>query len=125
MLRHGMSCFVCAVLICAGCGRAPEKTPAAAPEPADGRVRTLADAYLDGYFERNPDQITVYGVPDRRQDGLPDNSLTALKAWQAKEDAWLAQAKAIDAATVSAESLRATYAIVGEALESSIGARVC
>jgi uncharacterized protein (DUF885 family) len=121
-----MSCFVCAALICAGCGRAPEKTPAAAaPEPADGRVRALADAYLDGYFERNPDQITVYGVPDRRQDALPDNSPTALKAWQAKEDAWLAQAKAIDAAAIAAESLRATYAIVREALESSIGARVC
>src|SRR5579862_1225870 len=126
MLRHRMSCFVCAVLICAGCGRAPDKTPAAAaPEPADGRVRALADAYLDGYFERNPDQITVYGVPDRRQDALPDNSLTSLKAWQAKEDAWLAQAKAIDTAAISAESLRATYAIVREALESSIGARVC
>jgi uncharacterized protein (DUF885 family) len=122
-----MSVFVCAALLaCGACSRTPEKTPVAeAPEPADAKVRALADAYLKGYFDRNPDQVTVFGVPGRRHDTLPDNSLTALKAWEAKEDTWLTQAKAIEPATISSEPLRATYAIVREALESSIGARVC
>jgi len=128
MLRHRTNAFVCSCLLAAtaACGRA-EKAPAAAPAPerADGRVRELADAYLEGFFERNPDQITLYGVPGRHHDGLPDNSLDALKAWQAKEDAWLGLAKQIDPAAIEAPALRGTYAIVREALDASIGVRVC
>jgi uncharacterized protein (DUF885 family) len=125
MPRHRITAFVFACLLAgAACGRAPEK-PVPAPEPADARVRALADAYLDGFFDRNPDAVTVYGVPGRHHDKLPDNSFDALKTWQAKEDGWLAQAKQIDPATITAEPLRATYAIVREALEGSIAARVC
>ncbi|MCU1382005.1 MAG: uncharacterized protein JWL71_702 [Acidobacteria bacterium] len=130
MLRHGTTAFVCVCLVAAaaGCDRGA-KTPApartAAPERADARVRALADAYLEGFFERNPDQVTLYGVPGRHHDALPDNSLDALKAWQAKEDAWLGLAKQIDPAAIEAAPLRGTYAIVREALESSIGQRIC
>ena len=93
--------------------------------PADARVRALADAYLEGFFRRNPDQVTLFGVPGRRHDALPDNSLAALRAWQAKEDGWLDQAKKIDPAAITSSPLRGTYAIVREALESSAAARVC
>src|SRR5450432_1616248 len=99
MLRHRTTAFVCACLLAgaAACGRNPDRPASApAPEPADARVRALADAYLDGFFERNPDQITLYGVPGRHHDKLPDNALDALKAWQAREDAWLTQARTID-----------------------------
>jgi uncharacterized protein (DUF885 family) len=106
----------------AACDRS---TPAPAREAADARVRALADAYLEGFFERNPDQVTLYGVPGRRHDALPDNSLDALRAWHAKEDSWLNQVKTIDPAQVTSTSLRGTYAIVREALESSVAARVC
>jgi uncharacterized protein (DUF885 family) len=99
--------------------------PASAPQPADGRVRALADVYLEGFFERNPDQVTLFGVPGRRHDALPDNSLDALRAWQVKEDGWLDQAKRIDPAAITSSPLRGTYAIVREALESSAAARVC
>ncbi len=129
MARHRPTAFVWACLLtaAAGCGRGPEPAPApaAVPEPADTRVLALANAYLDGYLQRNPDQITLYGIPGRPQDKLPDNSLEALHAWQAKEDGWLAQARAIDPAAITAEPLRATYAIVREQLESSIDVRVC
>ena len=128
MLRHRTTAFVCVCLVTvsAACDRgAKAPAPAPAAERADGRIRALADAYLDGYFQRNPDQVTLYGVPGRHHDALPDNSLEALNAWQAKEDAWLALAKQIDPAAIEAPPLRATYAIVREALEGSIGARVC
>src|SRR5277367_4054081 len=97
MVRHRRIAFVCACLMAgaAACGRTADK-PVAAPDPADARVRALADAYLDGFFNRNPDQVTLYGVPGRRHDKLPDNSLAALKTWQAQEDAWLVQTRAID-----------------------------
>jgi uncharacterized protein (DUF885 family) len=128
MLRYRTTAFVCACLIAAtaACERgAKSPAPAPAPERADARVRELADAYLEGFFQRNPDQVTLYGVPGRRHDALPDNAFDALRAWRAKEDGWLAQAKQIDPATIEAPPLRGTYAIVREALESSIAVRVC
>lgn len=113
-------------LVCAGalaCGQAPQ--PPATREPADARAKSLADAYLNAWFDRNPDQGTYYGVPGRRHDRLPDNSLEALSAWQKQEDAFLGDIKQIDPASIESEPLRATYAITREALEASIGARVC
>ena len=112
---------VCAAAL--ACGRPVERPQA--PPASDGRVRALADTYLAAYFDRYPEQVTVFGVPGRHHDKLTDNSLEAFKAWQAKEDAWLAEAKEIDPATIAAAPLRATYAIVREALEGSIAARVC
>jgi uncharacterized protein (DUF885 family) len=85
----------------------------------------LADAYLDGFFERNPDEVTSYGVPGRGHDRLPDNSLSALAAWHAREDGWLAEARQIDSSTIQAPPLRATYAITREALEGAGIRRVC
>src|SRR6185369_4163382 len=128
MLRPQTTAFVgaCLVVVMAACDRGTP-APASAPalEPADARVRALADAYLEGFFERNPDQVTLFGVPGRRHDALPDNSLAALRAWQAKEDAWLDQAKKIDPAAITSGPLRGTYAIVREALESSVAVRGC
>lgn len=105
--------------------QAPQPDPAPPSAAADDRVKALADAYLEGYFDRNPDQVTYYGVPGRRHDRLPDNSLEALKAWQAKEDGWLADGTAIDPAAIQAAPLRATYAIVRGTLDGSISERVC
>lgn len=107
--------------------RSPEP-PASKPQrtPSDARVRALADAYLDGFFRsqsRRRDHVR-HPRPAPRQAArqLP---FEALKAWQAKEDGWLAQAKRIDPATIDSAPLRGTYAIVREALEGAIGARVC
>src|SRR6185295_8475526 len=120
--------FVCACLslLISGCGRGAEP-PASKPQPeaSDGRVRALADAYLQGYFDRNPESRTLYGVPGAHHDQLSDNSLDALKAWQAKEDGWLAEVNGIDPPSIQAAPLRATLAIVREALEGSVGTRVC
>src|SRR5882724_4134688 len=127
MLRHRTTAFVCvcAVAVSAACNRGAGPPAAPVPERADARVRELADDYLEGYFQRNPDQLTLFGVPGRRHDALPDNSPDALRTWQAKEDGWLAQAKQIDPAAIDASPLRGTYAIVREALEASIGVRPC
>jgi uncharacterized protein (DUF885 family) len=130
MLRHRTTGFVCGCLIAAStaCNRGTKEPPpaaATAAEQPDTRVVALADAYLEAYFQRNPDQVTLYGVPGRRHGAFPDNSLDALRAWQAREDAFLAQAKQIDPAAIEAPRLRGTYAIVREALEASIEARVC
>jgi|tagenome__1003787_1003787.scaffolds.fasta_scaffold20990090_14 uncharacterized protein (DUF885 family) len=106
-----------------GCGPAKEKS--AAPSPVDAQVRGLADKYVDASFERFPEQVTLFGVPGHRQDKLTDNSLEAWKEWEAREDAMLASVKQIDPATIGAPPLRATYALVREALEAPIALRVC
>jgi uncharacterized protein (DUF885 family) len=106
------------------CGRSPGQGPAAQP-PSDAHVRALADIYLHAYLERYPERITLFGVAGLRQDRLRDNSLDALRAWHEKEDSLLAEAQQISPAGIDSHSLRATYAILREALEASIGARVC
>jgi len=127
MLGHRTAYFVGVCLLASvACG--PRDTPAPAagpPSSAPPPVRALADAFLDGHFDRTPDAVTVFGVPGRHHDKLPDNSLESLKAWQAKEDAWLGQARQVEPAAIAEPPLRATYAIVREALEASVGARAC
>ena len=59
--------LVLTVLLGAACGDPPAQR-VTAPASNDQRVRALADAYLEGYFERYPDQATYYGVRGLRQD---------------------------------------------------------
>jgi uncharacterized protein (DUF885 family) len=105
------------------CGGPTTSTPAV-PD-ADRHVQALADSYLNAWFDRNPEQATIYGVPGRRHDRLNDNSLPALAQWQQREDEFLRQAKTIDPTAIENPRLRATYAIVREALDASIGSRIC
>ena len=109
-------------LAAAACNQQPQP-PAA--QPSDAHVKALADTYLAAYLERTPELITELGIPGHRHDKLIDNSLDALKAWEAHEDAWLTEAKQIDPATISAPPLRATYAILRESLEGPIALRAC
>lgn len=99
--------------------------PAHDADPPDGRVKALADTFLEGFFDRNPETASLYGVPGRHHDRLTDNSLAALSAWQAKEDGWLAELKQIDASAIAGRPLRATYAIARQALEGAVAKRVC
>src|SRR4051794_2576849 len=124
MLRRRTAGFVCACLTAVACGRAA-KPPAAKVESPDNRVRALADAYLSAYFDRFPEVATSFGVPGRHHNTLTDNSLTAQRAWEAREDAWLADLKQIDRGSVVSQPLRATYAITRQAIEGSIAKRVC
>jgi len=109
-----------AFIFITGCSEAQRTPPT-----ADTRVKALADAYLAGWFDRNPDQGTFYGVPGRHHDQLPDNARQALAEWQKKEDAWLAEAAAIDPAAIQSGPLKGTYAIVREAIEGAVDSRVC
>jgi uncharacterized protein (DUF885 family) len=111
-------------LACAAvCGCGLRK--AVSGEPADARVKALADRFLDAYFDRFPEQVTLYGVPGHRHDKLTDNSLAGETTWAAREDAFLGEFKQIDASTIAQEPLRATYAIARRSLDATIAKRVC
>src|SRR5262245_30671257 len=124
MVRVRTLSLAAATVLSMACGGPPPPAAPAAPT-ADERVKTLADTYLNAFFSRNPDQITLFGVPGRRHDKLPDNSLDALRLWQAREDTWLKDVQSVDAAAITSPTLRATLAILREALEGSVAARVC
>ena len=62
------------------------------------QVNAIADEYMAALLERNPELVTFYGLPGGRHDRLTDNSPAALRAWQAREDAWLARMAAMDPA---------------------------
>src|SRR5262245_56556758 len=79
--------------------RSQPAQPAALKESPDSRVKSLADTYLTAYFDRYPEDATTYGLAGRQHSAMFDNSLAALSAWKSQEDAWLAQAKAIDPAS--------------------------
>src|SRR5688572_26355165 len=122
-MRH-LLFFLVVAIASVDCGRA------AAPdspvtEAADSRVRALADTYVAGFFDRFPEQVTYYGIAGRSHDRLTDNSLAAIQEWEKKEDAWLADVRGIDPASIVSGPLQATYAILREALESSVASRVC
>src|SRR5438046_9509636 len=89
------------------------------------RVKQLADSYLVAYFERHPDEATLDGVADGPHDRLPDDSPLALADWRAREDAWLAELSAIDPASLVGRPEAVAYAVMRNALEGAIAARVC
>lgn len=100
----------------------PQRLQAQAP---DARVRELADAYVAGLFAQYPELNTSYGVPGAHHDRMGSNTLESLRAWQRKEDTWLGDVTKVDPATIGDSRLRATYAILREALEASVATRVC
>jgi uncharacterized protein (DUF885 family) len=89
------------------------------------RVRRLADTYLAAYFERHPDEATLDGVTNVRHDRLPDNSPGATARWWRREDAWLAELEGIDPAPLAGRPEGIAYGIMRDALEGSVGVRVC
>ena len=88
------------------------------------RVRQLADSYLVAYFEQHPDEATLDGVANARHDKLPDNSPAALARWQQREDDWLAVLKRINPKRLAGPEWVA-YGIMRDAIEASVGTRVC
>ena len=98
-------------------------TPAAGSAPQ--RVIAIADDYLANWRETFPEVNTTNGIPGGRHDRLTDNSAAAEKAWQAKEDRWLAQLRAIDPSTLIGRPEWVTYGLLREELESNTAMRVC
>lgn len=113
--------FLAAMLLAtAACS--PEVQP---PEDTRSPIGRLADEYLAATLERYPTMATRYSIEGARHDRLSDNSLEALRKWQARQDAWLAELNSIDTPTETGSRDWLTYGIMHEALEAGVQARVC
>lgn len=109
---------------------APAAPPAAVPSAADAdavakRVSALADEYMLALLEQAPEYGTFLGLPIANHAAISDNSLAAMRAWEQREDGWLEQARAIDAAALRGRPEWITYGFLREQLESSRQSRVC
>jgi uncharacterized protein (DUF885 family) len=106
-----------------------QSTPAAGPKanPAgegDARVKALADEYFSAFVQTFPLAATFLGVPDAPAASLGDNSLDAVRAWEAREDAWLARVQQVDESSLSGGDI-STFGVLKETLEAARQARVC
>lgn len=130
-LAGGLALGACAPQTPAASAPAPRGAPAGAgaftvdTATTARQVNAIADEYMAALLERNPELVTFYGLPNGRHDRLTDNSPAALRAWQAREDAWLARMAAMDPAPLDGRPERATYAILRDALESAVATRAC
>ena len=88
-------------------------------------VEAIADEFLEAYLERHPETGTYLSLPGARHDRLTDNSLQALAAWQAREDAWLAELNALGTPTEVGSRDWVSYGVLREALVRSSARRVC
>lgn len=95
------------------------------PTPPSSLVADLADRYHAWALERQPEQAYFAAITLERHDGLYDNSLDALRAAQADEDAFFEEIAAIDRDALVGTPAWITYVLLEQALANSIGRRVC
>src|SRR4051812_12921739 len=112
---------LCLLTACATSKPAPSNNN----EAARAAVRRLADEYVAAFTATFPEAAEANGLSGAAPDGLSDNSLAALERWRAREDAWAAQATAIDAASLWGTPEWALHGLFKEAIESSRRLRVC
>ncbi|HYL21299.1 MAG TPA: DUF885 domain-containing protein [Gemmatimonadales bacterium] len=96
--------------------------------PADTtaqRVNALADEYLKEWLEAFPELPTLFGIPGARHDRLSDRSAAGERAWQRREDRWLAALRTIDGGALLGRPEWVTYGLLREQLEASVGLRAC
>ena len=93
--------------------------------PVQRSIEAVADEYLAAVLERYPELGTTYSIPGARHDRLYDNSLDALAAWQAREDAWLLELDSMDTPAEIGSRDWVTHGILYESLVGSITTRVC
>lgn len=117
--------IVSAALISILLGGLPQALAAPPSNDEAAVVTAIADDYYDALVKRVPELSYFAGIEIDRHDGLIDNSLDALAAWQDKEDLMLAAIIGIDSAAFEGRPERITLAVLREALESAVGLRIC
>jgi uncharacterized protein (DUF885 family) len=103
----------------------PGTGPRADVDRIAAQVTRLADAYVAEFVTRFPDHAELSGLAVARRDALTDNSLEALRNWQALEDRWAEEIEPLDAAVLRGRPEWITLGFLEEAIESSRRQRVC
>lgn len=108
-----------------GCASAPPLAgPGGGPSP-DAKTLAIADAIVADHFEHAPDTVARLLPPGAHHDELPDESLRARQARNAREDGWAAELRAIDRAKLGSQGARLAHDIATDTLDARRQARVC
>ena len=97
---------------------------AAQMQDAAAEVRAVADEYVEAARARFPGVGETLGdaaAPDRWTDNTP----AALRAWQGRQDAWLARLSRVDEGALFGTPEWLVHGMMTEALQSSVAQRVC
>ena len=106
--------------------RVESQSPAAmAGDSMAAQVTRLADQYVTTLLRTFPETATWEGLPGHDHDRLDDNSLAAVRRWQDFEDRLLSQVKQLDGNALTGRQEWVTYGFLREALEASVGTRIC
>ena len=100
-------------------------TACAETAPPSSAIEQLADEYLAELMDSDALMGTYYSIEGARHDQLPDNSLAAMAAWEAKEDAWLAELERIGTPEDIGSRDWVTYGLLKEQLEGAAATRIC
>ncbi|HET7843095.1 MAG TPA: DUF885 family protein, partial [Xanthomonadales bacterium] len=113
-----------ALASCGGRHAAREQTAPTAESRA--ALYAIADEYVAAALARDPSPAYYSRQLElERHDALPDNSDAGRRAWERREDEWLARLDAIDAQPFDDRAAQVLDAQLREALEASVGLRVC
>ena len=106
---------------------APAATGVVSPVTGEAprQVDAVADEYFAAWVQSFPLSALFSGVPDTPNEGLSDNSLAAVRAWEKREDRWLDRLKQVPAEAVRGRPEEATYGVLLETLEAARQTRVC
>jgi uncharacterized protein (DUF885 family) len=109
-----------------GCATAPAPgRPSPGTAGAAHRIDALAHEYFAGWHRTFPLSALYSGVPDAPNDVLQDNSLAAVRVWEAREDRWLDELQQVRADEIRGRPEETTYGVLLETLESARQRRVC
>ena len=103
---------------------APAAISGAEP-PVARELNALADEYWSQLNETFPLYGMFSGVPNAPNDRLGDNSVSATRRWERKEDAWITRLGKIDPTALRGREEEVTYGVLRETLEASRQLRVC
>lgn len=99
--------------------------PATRADSLARQVTALADEVMQTALTRSPEIATFIGLPGMRHEGVSDNSLAALRRYEADDDAFYARVLAIDPAPLVGRSEYVTLGFLREAAQSGRQGRVC
>jgi uncharacterized protein (DUF885 family) len=105
----------------------PAPAPGGEAATADpvARSLSLADAYVEAYYEQFPEEAYEAGYPEAPADRLSDRSPAALAAWHAREDSLLAALEAIDSTALAGTEAAIPHAYALDRLRASVAHRIC
>ena len=112
-----------AALLLTSCSGQTSPAKVSPDEDAASLLRKLVVEHAAAYTQAFPDLVEYLGRPIEHHDALPDNSLSALRAWQAREDAWLTALARMRFASGSPEWV--LHGTLTNTLESAIATRIC